>query len=289
MSATLGVVCPANVERPSTGGDPVAITYSTPVPSGGSAPVSVTCQPASGTEFAPGSTPVTCTAQDSGGRQATCSFSITVNVVAQLRVTRFLVFGDSLSEGKVSLLPTFLVDSPSHSYPFKLEAMLKARYTGQDVIVLNEGRGGERASESYGRFQEVLDLHQPDAVLLMHGMNDLIGGRLAEVQDAADGVEELVKEAMRAGLPTIVATLPHLGTGPKASCPECIDPFNDLIRAMVAAKGALLADVQSAWGSRSELMGADGIHPTEAGYEAIAEAFFNVIRQHFETGGATPD
>ena len=187
MSATLGVVCPANVERPSTGGDPVAITYSTPVPSGGSAPVSVTCQPASGTEFAPGSTPVTCTAQDSGGRQATCSFSITVNVVAQLRVTRFLVFGDSLSEGKVSLLPTFLVDSPSHSYPFKLEAMLKARYTGQDVIVLNEGRGGERASESYGRFQEVLYLHQPDAVLLMHGMNDLIGGRLAEVQDAGGG------------------------------------------------------------------------------------------------------
>lgn len=278
---SLSLACPANLERSSAGGGPVSVAYTTPAASGGSAPVSVTCSPASGAEFGVGSTPVTCTAQDTAGRQASCSFSVVVAFMARLEVTRFLVFGDSLSEGKVSALPSALIPSEPHSYPYKLEALLRGQYPQDDVVVLNEGFGGERASAAYRRFQDALDTHQPQAVLLMHGMNDLNGDGLTGVQRAADGVEELVKEARRAGLPTLVATLPPLGDGPKASCPDCIDPFNDRIRAMAAAKGALLVDVERAWNA-SGLMGADGIHPTEAGYEAIASAFFETIRQHLE-------
>jgi len=281
--ATLSLACPANLERPSPGGGPVTVTYAMPAVSGGSAPVSVSCQPASGSDFRPGSTPVTCTASDGAGRPAACSFSIVIALAPQLRVTRFLAFGDSLSEGKVSVRPGLPIESPPHSYPYKLETLLRERYPQDGVVVLNEGFGGERATQSYPRFQDALDVHRPDAVLLMHGMNDLNGDGLPGVQAAVDGVEELVKEARRAGLPTLVATLPPMGDGPKASCPACIDPFNDRIRAVAAAKGALLVDVERVWGTGAGLMGADGIHPTEAGYEAIAAAFFEVIRQHLET------
>ena len=55
-----------------------------------------------------------------------------------------------------------------------------------------------------------------------------------------------------------------------------------------ARKGATLVDVFQAWGGRSELMGADGIHPTEAGYEVIADAFFEAIRRTLEGPPHTP-
>ena len=80
--------------------------------------------------------------------------------------------------------------------------------------------------------------------------------------------------------------LPPLGPGGKAACPECVEPYNSLIRRMVSAKGATLVDVHAAWGGRAGLMGADGIHPTEAGYEVIAGAFFDAIKRTLESPAA---
>jgi lysophospholipase L1-like esterase len=78
-----------------------------------------------------------------------------------------------------------------------------------------------------------------------------------------------------------VASLPPVGP-PKGGCPECVEPLNDRVRAMAAAKGAVFVDVYAAWGNRPGLMGADGIHPTEAGYEVIARAFFDAMRATLE-------
>ena len=257
-----------------------------PTATGGTAPVTITCTPSAGTLFPSGSSPVTCTAVDGGGRSATCGFAITVSAVPRLSRTRFMTFGDSLTEGKISLTLTTLVDSPSHSYPAKLLRLLTERYTGQEIVMLNEGFGGERADESLPRFREALSHDRPDAVLLMHGVNDLNGAQDGRVQRAADAMEELVKEARNGGRAALVATLPPLGPGGKAACPECVEPYNNLIRRMVAAKGATLVDVHAAWGGRAGLMGADGIHPTEAGYEVIAGAFFDAIKRTLESPAA---
>jgi lysophospholipase L1-like esterase len=256
------------------------LSFSSPTTSGGSAPVSITCTPASGALFASGATTVTCTATDAGGRSAMCGFGVSVSAVPTIGRTRFMAFGDSLTEGKVSLAPVVLVDAGPHSYPARLRTLLSARYTSQAITVANEGRGGERADESVSRFREALSVHRPEVVLLMHGVNDLVSATPGRVQSAADAVEELIKETRNAGAAALVATLPPFGSGPKASCPECIEPYNTRIRAIAAAKGATLVDVHAAW--RSELMGADGIHPTEAGYEVIANAFFEAIRRTLE-------
>ena len=63
--------------------------------------------------------------------------------------------------------------------------------------------------------------------------------------------------------------MPPFGDGPKASCHECIEPYNQLVRSIAAAKGATLVDVHAAWAGRTGLKGADGMHPTAAGYEVI--------------------
>lgn len=264
------------------------MSFALPLQNGGTSPITVTCSPTSGTAFTPGRTQVTCTASDAGGRTAGCGFGVTVTAVPQLTRTRFLTFGDSLTEGKLSLTLSLLVDSPVHSYPAKLLQKLEARYTSQEITVINEGFGGEKAADSVDRFNEALDDHQPEAVLIMHGVNDLNAVDDGRVQAAVDAVEELVKAARDEGATVFVATLPPLGPGGKAGCPECVDPYNDRIRDMVAAKGAVLVDVFQAWGARTDLMGADGIHPTEAGYEVIATEFFEAIRRTLETPPGTP-
>lgn len=279
----LALSCPAGIERPSPGGVGVTITYAPPVAIGGRAPVTTTCTPASGAVFAVGATPVICTAIDGASQRATCGFTARVTATPVLSLTRFLAFGDSLTEGKVSLTLSMLVDSPAHSYPAKLRSLLEARYIDQPIVIINEGFGGERASESFARFSTALSVHRPEVVLLMHGVNDLNSVEDGKVQRAVDSIDELIRTAISQGMKVVVATLPPLGP-PKAACPECVGPMNDRLRAMASARGAVLAEVHGAWGNRPGLMGADGIHPTEAGYEVIATAFFEAIRGSLERG-----
>ena len=269
-------------------GEPVPVSFTAPVAVGGTAPVSVTCSPTSGATLPLGTHQVTCNAEDTRGQRATCGFAVTVRAIPRLERTRFLTYGDSLTEGKLSLTVSLLVDSPSHSYPAKLTTLLRDRYTSQDITVFNEGFGGERASESYPRFRGALSTHRPEAVLLMHGVNDINATLLPGIQGTANAIEELIKESVRSGHATFVATLPPLGPGPKAFCTDCVEPLNDLIRDLAAAKGAVLVDVYAAWGDRTDLMGADGIHPNEAGYQVIAEAFFAAIRRHLEIDLPSP-
>ena len=263
------------------------VAYGDAQTTGGAAPVTVACAPAAGTLFPAGTTTVTCAASDIIGQTASCTFGVTVTTIPMLLETRFMTFGDSLTEGKLSAIASILVDAGPHSYPSMLFRLLNDRYSGQGVSVVNEGFGGERAAQSLPRFRAALSAHRPGAVLLMHGVNDLNSERPGRVQSAADGIEELTKEALRSRIRTFVATLPPLGPGPKAGCPECVEPLNDLLRRMAAAKGAVLVDVYAAWGTRNGLMGADGIHPTEAGYDVIARRFLEAIRLTLEAGPGT--
>jgi parallel beta-helix repeat protein len=78
---SLSVSCPANQTIASVDGNPVVVNYSATT-SGGEAPVTVTGNPASGSRFPVGATPVTVTAQSSDSQTDTCSFTITVTYTA---------------------------------------------------------------------------------------------------------------------------------------------------------------------------------------------------------------
>ena len=281
--AAFGLTCPSNVNASSLGGIPVEVNFGEPVTHGGTAPVSITCSPAAGAVFPAGASAVSCTAVDATGRSTTCGFTVNVQAIPRLSRTTFMTFGDSLTEGKLGLSVLLLVDSPEHSYPAKLLRMLRERYTGQEVTVLNEGLSGERADESPLRFRAAMSRHRPEVVLLMHGVNDLNGTHDERVQLAVDAMQDLVREARYNGAEPFVATLPPLGPGPKAGCPECVEPYNTRLRGMVSAEGVTLVDVYEAWRGKAGLMGADGIHPTEAGYDVIANTFFEAIRRGLET------
>ena len=137
------VACPvAPLPVTTTNGRSALVAYGSATVTGGTAPVSVTCTPPSGSTFNIGSTVVTCTATDAVGRTASCSFTASVVLPApRLGVTRILAFGDSITMGEVPLPGGFPAAiafrvrprnvEPDRSYPADLTTLLAQRYTAQ--------------------------------------------------------------------------------------------------------------------------------------------------------------
>jgi lysophospholipase L1-like esterase len=82
-----------------------------------------------------------------------------------------------------------------------------------------------------------------------------------------------------------LATLPpQREGGPKAGAAGLLTRYNDGLRAMAANKGANLVDVFSQVAVTD--IGADGLHPTEDGYQRIAEIWLEALKTHYETPGS---
>ena len=267
------------------------MSYQTPIAAGGSAPVAVTCAPPSGSSFPVGSTQVACTATDARGASAACAFAIVVAGPPRLAATRFLSFGDSLTLGTTSVPSIrFLEDMPD-SYPFKLQRLLAQRYTAQDMVVLNDGVGGEMASSptlhSPGgdvRLPQSVDINRPEVVLLMEGTNDL---QALNPIDAIEALEGMVRAARARRARVFLATIPPQKPGfrTNAASMALVPGFNDEIRALAAREGATLVEVFNGMRDRLDLIGADGLHPVPQGYDLMAQIFFDRIRATLESQG----
>jgi lysophospholipase L1-like esterase len=261
-------------------GDPVTLDYNAPTAVGGVAPVTVTCDPPSHSAFPVGTTPVSCRAQDNTGTSRTCSFSALVKPPPRLSGTRFLAFGDSLTEGTTA--PGLVVSRPD-SYPFKLKLLLEDRYRTQSFEIINEGEPGEQATEGVLRLGAALQRHHPDVMLLMEGSNDLTLQRGLAIQRALPALEKMVTDAQDRGVKVCLATIPpQRAGGSRDQVAGLIPAFNDEIRAMAMRRNAVLVDVYAAVIQDMSLIGNDDLHPTGRGYTVIAETFFTAIRGAFE-------
>ena len=73
------ITCPGNITRNTDAGQCTAVVeFPTPTASDLCSPVTVNCSPPSGSRLSTGTQTVICTATDSSGNTATCSFSVTV-------------------------------------------------------------------------------------------------------------------------------------------------------------------------------------------------------------------
>ena len=283
------LTCPADVEAPASQGQPPLVTYETPSAQNGAAPVSVTCAPASGTPFPLGDTVVTCTARDARSRTGTCSFTVTVTEVPQLRYTKFLAFGDSLTEGVTSPEPQMLHMHLPDAYPIKLEAMLAERYTDQDIEVINAGCAGEFVDDSstnceggLTRLRSTLDRRRPDVLLLMHGANDLNNRR--PLTETLEAIEKMIEAAHNRGVEVLVATLPPQNPdGEDGNGADLLPEFNSRLARMARNEGAVVVDLYGELGTWRGYVGADGLHMTPAGYQRVAEIWMEHIQDEFET------
>lgn len=283
------ITCPADVtvrEVPALAQD---VTFPAPTVTDGTAPVTTTCTPASGSAFALGSTSVNCTARDAQSREASCSFKVAVNGFA-LSAKKFEAFGDSLTAGENGL-PS-VVDAPN-AYPTKLQALLDAYYPGQGMTVINRGESGQRIERTEELIPNIVTADRPDAVLLLGGYNNLTmpcgpGQATARAcRDAIDFVAVYTRDCIRRVKETsvgvkyiFVSTLTPPGpTGSKRIDKDAIIEVNRRVRQYITSERATLVDSHPVFtGHEAEFVSSDGLHLNPAGYQALADTFFSVIR-----------
>jgi lysophospholipase L1-like esterase len=274
------LACPSNITMPVTGAGKT-VPYPLPGVTGGMPPVVVSCTPQPGASFSLGNTTVNCTATDAARQQASCSFQVTLTAVLS-KASTFVAFGDSVTEGENGLAepsgfrPQWL--DLDHAYPTVLQAMLKSEFPTQDIRVINEGRGGERASQGTARLPSVLSLHHPDSVLLLEGYNDLIHDGASAAGEIADAIRDDIRIARNSGVQYIfVSTLTPPGPGRRQLPSHAIEQTNALIAQVASAEHAVLVNPYDAFLGQESRLVADGLHLTPDGYHLLAEKFFAAI------------
>ena len=289
--------CPSSITESGVTGLSRVVHYAPPTPAAGHPPVASSCAPASGTAFPLGETLVTCNARDALGQERTCAFTVTLTAL-RLTAMTFVAFGDSLTAGEngnaingpcPSRLRVQCIDVPN-AYPTQLARLLRDEFPAQQISVINTGINGRRAEDDVDRLPDVLDEHRPDALLLLHGFNDLLRDGDEAVTEVITALRDQIRIARQAGVASVfVSTLMPPSSGSRMIEPEIIEEVNAGLRQMVPAEGGILVDSYPRFlGREAILIAPDGLHLTPAGYLELAQSFFDVIRARITTSGLSP-
>lgn len=143
---------------------------------------------------------------------------------------------------------------------------------------VNRGISGQTTAQMLLRFrQDVIDL-RPAAVVILAGTNDIAGNTGAATQAMIeDNLQSMAELARAHGIRVVLASvLPvseypwHPGVAPA----EKVRRLNAWIRDYAQQSGAVYLDyydaLANAQGGMDADFTADGVHPTPAGYEAMA-------------------
>ena len=109
----------------------------------------------------------------------------------------------------------------------------------------------------------------------------------AAIPELVSGLRTMIGAARGRTVQVFLGTLlPERVGACRGYAPDVVAPANDQIRALAASENVVLVDLYAAFGADAPttLIGFDGLHPTAAGYELIAQKFFESIRQKLEVG-----
>lgn len=187
----------------------------------------------------------------------------------------YMALGDSLTDGAGS--------SDDNGYRVRLEAALRAHFGAASVI--NEGVPGTDSHHGAHHGALALLRHRPAATLILLGANDWSEdpGRSRPTAATINSLRRLVRGVKAARSLPFLATLPPVNAGFDATVPpprnDWVTRTNDRIRALARAEGAVLVDLHQAFLRQppARRLFSDALHPNDAGYALIAEAFFSAI------------
>jgi len=196
--------------------------------------------------------------------------------------TRYMALGDSLAAGYGAIPAT-------QGYVYQLYQG-GAFDTVPHTLFCNAAVIGVTSRQLLDyQVPQAVEVFKPTVVTLTVGGNDLIAilngadpmATLAEFQ--ANLTQILWR--LRTGLPCARIYMCNLYTVPEIpGADQIVEPFNQIVAGVAAAFGVPVADVFGAFQGRTGLLlierhgaGAYEVHPTNAGYRAMAKAFEDVI------------
>lgn len=182
--------------------------------------------------------------------------------------------GDSYSAGSGSSDPTMRWTTKT---AFRLDLVEKNHAVAGSGYV-NVGKPGTCGKQrvvcpNYAGVVKEVMIDKPDIVVISGGRNDV----WYTPEEIESNVTGLVK-ALRAGLPKakIVITSPLWDARPAS--PE-FTMVRDTVKQAAAAAKVPYADLGNPLRSKPDLIGPDGVHPNNMGYEAITAAATNALKE----------
>ena len=184
------------------------------------------------------------------------------------RAIAIVAFGSSSTEGAGA-------SAPDRSYPARLAAILRARWPGADLTLLNRGAGGQTIEAMLARLDRDVLAVRPALVIWQAGANDALRG----LDPARFGA--LLDEGVR----RITATggdlvLMDNQIAPRLPVTERLAVYGGVLAHEAALRSvslfsrtALMQEWRAAAAPGEETMiGRDGLHHTDLGYACLAES-----------------
>ncbi len=210
--------------------------------------------------------PVTLVVPQTGG---TAFLPVTLPIGPN-RPNTYLAFGDSITAGEGS--------SDGMGYASRLERKLQA-YLGRATII-KDGLGATRSNRGSDRLPDSLTV-RPAYTLIHYGTNDwnVAECKLSPPCFTIDSLRRMVRDVKgRQGLPVLGTIIPaNPAIQPERNA--WVSAMDARIRELAQAEGALLADLEAAFLRAPSVpaLFTDHVHPNDAGYEVMAQAFFEAI------------
>lgn len=167
---------------------------------------------------------------------------------------KILAFGDSLTYGSGA--------KSDQSYPAVLSTL-----SGRNVV--NAGVPGETSAQGLRRLPELLDIEQPDLLILCLGGNDML--RKQSRESIRGSLIAMIQMVRRKGIPLVLLGVPEPAIFSLHSAPvfaELAAEFN------LPIENQIIADVLS-----DSARKADQIHPNAQGYRDMAQAIHALLKK----------
>jgi lysophospholipase L1-like esterase len=189
------------------------------------------------------------------------------------RTNVYMAFGDSITKGEG--------DSSPAGYPGRLQTKLRAHFGDGEVV--NRGADGTNSGEAVERLLRNLRPNQPAFTLVLYGTNDWNQVECHDTPpcEVVANLRRVLFEVKNADSLPFLATLPPVnpvlaGDGRN----RWIEQTNVAIKQLAREQGAFVVDLYEAFrlqGGDVSRFFTDHVHPNAAGYDVMAEAFFQAI------------
>lgn len=180
-----------------------------------------------------------------------------------------------------------------HSYPYLIASRLGNQYAEQRPQFINRGISGNRVSDVYARWNEDALSLRPDVISLMLGVNDagrIVDGHPGGATDRFERAYRHLLEETRDVLPEarLVLCEPFIlpvGTVQEkwAQWAPIMAHYRQVVRQLSQQYETVFVPLQDAFEQAATRVEAaywiwDGVHPTAAGHDLIAQRWLQATR-----------